>query len=259
VAINQEGPGPPSGKDAKVIALPDISRAFEYENAFYLSCDSTRMSKILAHYELFRMTWELPGAIIECGVFKGASLVRFAMLRELFGNTFSKKIVGFDTFGLFPETDYEPDKKRRTAFVESAGEESISIEQLQFVLEHKHCSRHVDLIAGDVRWTVPKYVEDNPELRISLLNLDTDLYEPAVAILEHLWPRVLKGGIVILDDYGTFPGETKAVDEFFRDRCVTIRKLPFCMTPCYIVKEEFPTTSGFAAEAAVGTAGWRDA
>jgi hypothetical protein len=228
------------GKGSCLIALPDINRAFDYENAFYLSCDSTRMSKVLAHYELFKMTWELPGAIVECGVFKGASLVRFAMFRELFGNTFSKKIVGFDTFGLFPETDYEPDRKRRAELVKSAGEESISVEQLQFVLEHKHCSRHVDLVPGDVRSTVPKYVEDNPELRISLLNLDTDLYEPAVTILEHLWPRVVKHGIVVLDDYGTFAGETKAVDDFFRGQSVAIRKFPFCMTPCYIVKEELP-------------------
>ena len=44
------------------------------------------------------MTMDVPGAIVECGVFKGTSLARFAMFRELFGNTFSKKIIGFDIF-----------------------------------------------------------------------------------------------------------------------------------------------------------------
>ena len=62
--------------------LPDFSKAFEYENNFYLSCDNTRLSKIIAHYELFKMTMHLPGAIVECGVFKGASLVRFAGFRD---------------------------------------------------------------------------------------------------------------------------------------------------------------------------------
>ena len=50
--------------------------------------------------ELFKMTMDIPGAIVECGVFKGASLARFAMFRELFGNTFSKKIL----FSLFFRT-----------------------------------------------------------------------------------------------------------------------------------------------------------
>jgi hypothetical protein len=75
-----------------VIALPDLSLRWEYENNFYLSCDVTRISKILAHYELFKMTNELPGAVVECGVFKGASLVRFAAFRDLLGSPYSRAI-----------------------------------------------------------------------------------------------------------------------------------------------------------------------
>ncbi|MEC4816734.1 MAG: TylF/MycF/NovP-related O-methyltransferase, partial [Scytonema sp. PMC 1069.18] len=84
--------------------------------------------------------------------------------------------------------------------------------------------------------TVPKYVDKHPELKISLLNLDTDIYEPAVVILEYLFPLITKGGILILDDYGVFPGETQAVDEYFKKQNVEIKKFPFCMTPCYVVK-----------------------
>lgn len=83
---------------------------------------------------------------------------------------------------------------------------------------------------------VPKYVKDNPQLKISLLNLDTDIYEPAVTILENFYPRITRGGILILDDYETFPGEAKAVDDYFKDRKIEIKKFSFCMTPCYIVK-----------------------
>ena len=67
--------------------------------------------------------------------------------------------------------------------------------------------------------------------------VDTDIYEPAVTILEHLYPKIVKGGICVLDDYSTFPGETKAVDEYFKDQNIKIHKFPFCMTPCYIVKD----------------------
>ena len=222
-----------------MIQLPDFERAWDYENAFHLTCDSTRISKILAQWELFRMVWDVPGAILECGVFKGASLARFAAFRQLVGPPFSKKIIGFDTFERYPETGFPDDKPFRERFVQAAGEQSISLNQLMKVLEHKKCEQNVELVAGDICETVPKYVEQKPQLKISLLNLDTDIYEPAVTILEHLYPHIVKGGILIVDDYGTFPGETKAVDEYIvkKNLNVTIRKFPFRMTPCYIVVE----------------------
>jgi len=219
-----------------MIELPNFEKAFEYENNFYLSCDITRISKILSHYEIYKMIKEIPGEIVECGVFKGASYLRFAMFREIFGNPFSKKIIGFDTFGKFPETAFQDDEKARNQFIGSAGADSISKEQLLKIMNHKGLNKHIDLIKGDITETVPAYVKANPELKISLLNLDTDIYEPAVTILEHLYPRITKGGILMLDDYGTHPGETKAVDEYFQNKDVEIKKFSFAMTPCYIVK-----------------------
>jgi hypothetical protein len=158
------------------------------------------------------------------------------MFREIFGNPFSKKIIGFDTFGKFPETSFQDDKKARNQFIDSAGADSISKKQLLEILDHKGLNKHIDLIEGDITETVPAYVKANPELKISLLNLDTDIYEPAVSILEHLYPKITKGGILMLDDYGTHPGETKAVDEYFHNKDVKIKKFSFAMTPCYIVK-----------------------
>lgn len=221
-----------------MITLPDFKKAFEYENNFYLSCENTRLSKIIAHYELFRMIEHIPGAIVECGVFKGASFVRFAGFRNLLGNPYSHKLIGCDIFGAFPKTEYKDDKKYREGFIQSAGEQSISKEQLLKVLKNKGADQNVDLVEGDIVKSIPQYLKENPYLKIALLNLDTDIYEPSVTVLENLWPRIVKGGILILDDYGTFPGETKAVDDYFKDKDVKIRKFPYAMTPCYIVKEK---------------------
>jgi len=182
------------------------------------------------------MIKEITGEIVECGVFKGASYLRFAMFREIFSNPYSKKIIGFDTFGKFPETSFQDDEKARTQFIDSAGSDSISKEQLLKILDNKGLNKHVELIEGDITETVPEYVKANPELKISLLNLDTDIYEPAVSILEYLYPKITKGGILMLDDYGTHPGETKAVDEFFKNKDIQIKKFSFAMTPCYIIK-----------------------
>lgn len=221
-----------------MIELPDLAKSFEYENNFYLSCDSSRISKILAHYELYKKALSVPGVIVECGVFKGASLSRFVMFRDLFENSHSKKIVGFDAFGEFPITNYNDDKIFRQNFIDDAGEEGISTDQLYQVLENKGLNQNVELIKGDINNTVPEYIEKHPELKISLLNLDTDIYEPAVTILEKLYPRITNGGILIIDDYGVFPGETKAVDEFLKGKKVKIRKFPFAKTPSYIIKED---------------------
>lgn len=220
-----------------MIPLPDFGKTFEYENNFYLSCNTTRIGKMLAHYELYKMASNIPGAIIECGVFKGISLVRFAMFQELFNKQSPKKIIGFDVFDKFPETNFTDDKIPREKFIEEAGEQSISKEQLKQVLKWKGIEKTVELVEGDITLTIPLYVQDHPELKISLLNLDVDIYEPSVTILEYLYPRLVKGGILILDDYNRFPGETKAVNDYFKDKYIRIQKFSFCTTLYYLVKK----------------------
>ena len=81
--------------------------------------------------------------------------------------------------------------------------------------------------------TVPRYIEENPGLRISLLHLDLDLYEPTKVALEYLYPKVVPGGAVILDEYGMegFPGESAAFDEYFGDNRPVLKKFPFISTP----------------------------
>ncbi|HHT9135730.1 MAG TPA: TylF/MycF/NovP-related O-methyltransferase [Candidatus Wunengus sp. YC60] len=214
----------------------DFTKYFEYENGFYLTSDISRIGKLLAHYEIYKKILDLPGEIVECGVFKGASLIRFATFRDLLESPFSRKVIGFDVFGEFPETHYVPDKHFVKSFIESAGKTGISIEKLKEVFEHKKTINY-ELVKGDINQTIPEYANKNPQLKIALLHIDTDVYEPAVTILENLFDRVVRGGIIAFDDYGTFPGETKAVDDFFTDKKNIIRKLSISHIPSYIVKE----------------------
>ena len=107
------------------------------------------------------------------------------------------------------------------------------------VLKYKGIDENLELVEGDICETIPKYIDIEPSLKISLLNLDPDIYEPSVTTLEYLWPRIVKGGILILDDYGKFTGETKAIDDYFKGKDVKIRKFSFCQYPSYIIKEDF--------------------
>ncbi len=221
-----------------MIRIPDCNKAFEYENAFYLSCDTGRIGKFLAHFELFKMISGLRGAIVECGVFKGASFVRFAMFRSLFEEKKKRRIIGFDTFEEFPETNFEDDKQCREDFLKKAGTQSISVGQLKSVLKKKKCEDNTELVKGDITKTLPEYVKSHPRLKISMLNLDVDIYEPAATVLEYLYPKIVKGGVLLLDDYKIFPGETKAVDDYFKGSKVIIREFPFSVTPKYIIKNQ---------------------
>lgn len=210
-------------------------KKFLYENGFYLTSDISRIGKALAQYELYKRIVTLPGAIVECGVFKGASFLRLATYRELLENSVSRKLIGFDIFGEFPATHCVDDKQHRASFIDSAGAESISCSELDKVMKLKGI-KNFELIKGDIIETVPKYVTDNPQLKIALLHVDTDIYEPASVILAELYDKVCRGGIIVFDDYGVFPGETKAVDEFFSDKNVQFEKLSLAHIPAFIVK-----------------------
>ncbi len=195
------------------------------------------MGKLLAHYELFRAVAHLRGAIVECGVFKAASFARFAAFRDLIGDPATQPLVGFDTFGDFPTTALEADQARRDAFVADAGGESIGVDQLHRVLAAKGIAGNVDLVAGDICETVPAWAAANPDVGIVLLHVDVDLYEPSLVVLEHLWPRLVPGGVLVLDDYGRWEGETRAFHEHFGDDPPPVERLPFVdATPVHVFK-----------------------
>jgi Macrocin-O-methyltransferase (TylF) len=216
--------------------LYDLTKKFDYENGFYATADPSRFSKFITHLEFFKQTSTVRGEILEFGIFKGNSFFRWIKFRDLLEQTSSRKVIGFDIFGDFPEAQFEGDKQRRDDFVEETnGGKSISLEEMQELLDKQSLSKNVELIKGDILVTLKNYLEKNPHLKISLLHIDVDLYEPVKEILEQLYDRVSTGGIIILDDYGTFAGTNKAVDDFFNNKA-QVKKLPFSNTISYIVK-----------------------
>lgn len=212
----------------------DADKKWDYENGFYLTSHVSRIPKLLAHYELYQSIIDLPGHVVECGVFKGASLIRFCTFREILESPFSRKIIGFDAFGKFPQQDSTEDQKFIEKFERDAGD-GISVDELKKVFAYKGFENY-ELVQGDVIETIPAYVESHPELKIALLHIDVDVYTPSVAILNNLFERVVRGGLIVLDDYGTVAGETNAVDEYIAEQDIAVEKLPISHIPCYIRK-----------------------
>lgn len=213
----------------------DTDKAFDYENGFYLTSDPRRLGKLLAHFEIYQRIVGLPGAVVECGVFKGPSLIRFATFRDLLESSFSRKIIGFDSFGSFPSQANAEDDAYARKHEQFAGA-GISVAELKQALALKKIENY-ELIEGDICKTVPDYAEQHPELRIALLHVDVDVYEPSMVALQTLYRRVVPGGVVIFDDYGTVAGETRAVDEFFAGQDILLQKLPISHIPAFLVKK----------------------
>ncbi len=216
----------------------EYSRAWDYENGFYLTSPLSRLSKAIAHYELYKRIVELPGDVVEAGTFKGASFIRFATFREMLESQYSRKLISFDIFGKFPkETNGAIDKSFIEDFSSDAGD-GISKEELEAALDRKGVCNY-ELVQGNVLRTIPEYVKNKPQLRIALLHIDVDVYDASMCALEYLYERVVPGGIIVLDDYGVVHGETKAVDKYFESKHTPprLQKLPFYHRPVYLVKE----------------------
>lgn len=212
----------------------DSNLQWEYENGFYLTSHITRIPKMLAHYELYKQIVNLPGNVVECGVFKGASFVRFCTFREILESPYSRKIIGFDMFGKFPVPEETDDANFVEKFEQTAGE-GISVNELTKWLNTKGVD-NFELIQGDILQTLDEYLATHPELKIAMLHIDVDVYKPTVHILSRLYEHVVPGGLILFDDYATVAGETRAVDEFLSAKKLAIEKLPTSHIPCFTRK-----------------------
>jgi hypothetical protein len=210
---------------------------WDHENAFYWFSDTRRIGKLLSHYELYKMIQGLPGDVIECGVYKATSLIRWSTFRAVLESEFSRKILAFDAFGTFPTS--QADTQDDASFIErfeSAGGEGLTVSETKDIFRFKRIDQNVHFVQGDVHDTVPKWLKNHPEGKVALLHLDMDVYEPTKAVLDQLWDRLVKGGIVVVDDYNAVGGATKAVDEFLTDKNICVQKLGLSHVPCYFVK-----------------------
>lgn len=176
------------------------------------------LKRFLAMYEVFKLALPVKGSVVDCGIFRGFSLMTWAKLSTILEpENLTRRIYGFDTFEGFPAThekDKGPFKDIQTGEL-SAG----SYEELQALIKEYDADRFlghlpkVELIKGDIATTLPAFVNDRPHLLVSLLFIDCDLYEPTRAALEHCLPRMPRGAILAFDelDNPIWPGETQAV------------------------------------------------
>ena len=205
---------------------PDISSDRDFTRIHEV-CDPFTMTSIERMYGLYRavkyvVEQNIPGDIVECGVWMGGSAMVAAMTLDLVGDR-SRDLYLYDTFeGMTPPSDQDVNHEGVHAndFLNPEdrveGESNVwayaSLETVGRNLDKTGVPRdRFHLIRGKVEETIP---EQSPE-KISLLRLDTDWYASTAHELKYFYPVLSLGGVLIIDDYGHWRGSREATDEYF--------------------------------------------
>ncbi len=206
----------------------------EYFQKLYIEIKPYTMTSMLKCYALYKavkyiVKAEIPGDFVECGVWKGGSAILIARVLRDLGVT-DRKIYMYDTYSgmvkpSLHDKTVESSRKNPVKIWQSAQKKAhnewclASFEEVQENI--RVAGYDVDnfiLIKGTVEETIPQNIPQ----KIALLRLDTDWYESTRHELSHLYPLLEKAGILIIDDYGYWAGQRKAVDEYFN-------KIPFLL------------------------------
>jgi len=162
----------------------------------------------------------VPGAIVECGVWRGGSMMAAARTLLSLGSS-ERDLYLFDTFeGMSPPSEHDVDMGGQRAGAMLATQSKTdagsywcyaSLEDVRGALAQVgYPAERVHYVKGKVEETVPAQAPQ----QIALLRLDTDWYESTQHELRHLFPRLARGGVIIIDDYGHWRGARQAVDEY---------------------------------------------
>jgi len=166
-------------------------------------------------------TSHISGAVVECGIGDGFS---FAILAK-HANVASKDLYGFDSFEGFPEPAKEDDSHYE---IKKGGWSNVQREvveqKVKEVVPVDYFEGCVKIIPGFFGDTLPK----NPTGPISFLHLDGDLYQSYMDCYEHLYDKVVPGGVILIDEYlngieyAKYPGGFKAASVFFANKEVDV-------------------------------------
>lgn len=193
----------------------------------YNRCKTFTMTSVERLYSLYKSVEYIadagiPGDFVECGVWRGGScmLMALGLLRR---RDTERHILMYDTYAGHPRPDAQKDidiwgnraveEWQRRAAEGTVGEWGLaSLADVQAnLISTGYPSARLVFIEGLVEYTVPEIKSE----KLALLRLDTDWYESTRIALHYLYPRLVEGGVLIIDDYGHYKGQRQAVDEYF--------------------------------------------
>jgi O-methyltransferase len=169
---------------------------------------------------------QIPGALVECGVWRGGSMMAVALTLLRLGVT-DRDLYLFDTFAGMTEPgeqDVKHTGERAVDVLAGSSRDShdwavASLDEVrEAVSTVGYPEERIHFVQGPVEETLP----ENAPGEIALLRLDTDWYSSTKHALVHLYPRLSRGGVLIVDDYAYWQGARQAVDEYVRENDLAV-------------------------------------
>ncbi len=208
-----------------------ITYPLEFEKLLFP--ESTLASgKSIAHYQLYKKVRHLDGTIIKCGITAEEGYTRFAMFKSLMSPHSNQKMIAFEKDTSVVEYS---GIKNNTPYA-NINLNAIVINNKEQNLIQKGINDEVHFVPGNVNSSIPDYLIENPELKIAFLNIDFDDYESTLSSLEYFYPRLVEGGILVLDNYYKNEEEYKAIQTYFCTSDMAIHKFSVVKGPHFIVK-----------------------
>jgi hypothetical protein len=161
----------------------------------------------------------IEGAFVECGVYLGGSVMAVELILARHEGTL-RHVYALDTFSGSVRRNAEFDIHQQTRSATGVPQAGLDYSEGAIANMRSVGYPGLRIVKGDVLQTIPTLEVD----RIALLLLDTDTYETTKFELESLYDRVVRGGVVIVDDYGYTVGCRKAVDDFLATRTPVLLK-----------------------------------
>lgn len=200
------------------------------------------LTDLLSLDALYRMILDVSGVIIEFGVHRGRHLAALTALRGVHEPyNPHRRIIGFDTFTGFPEVTVIDATSPaavpgRFAVAEDYPQHLRDVLDAHEDNEHLRHIRRTLLVQGDVRDTLPRYLEQNPQTIVALAYFDLDLYEPTRDTLRAVLPFLSQGSVLAFDQLGhaKWPGETAALRDVLGSGHARLKILPGRATPTYL-------------------------
>lgn len=212
-----------------MITFDDLDPDFKEYYDLVVDFTKTTTERLYALYTAidYIVSAGISGSIVECGVWRGGSSMLSALRLKALDDT-TRMIYLYDTYaGMSEPTSVDVNIGNRPAIKKWKSQNAVEKNLWDYApledVQENMCltgypEDHIRFIKGKVEDTIPNVIPD----RIALLRLDTDWYESTYHEMVHLFPLLVPGGVLLIDDYGHWKGARKAIDQYISENKLSL-------------------------------------
>ncbi len=188
-----------------------VEYSCDFEKMRHLPVNEKDSEKLLAHYQLHNKVSHKAGSIVKCGVTKD----------------------GFHSYAKFIDFLISDSSQKSIAFEKFPNSNCVILNQSEQINTQQKAS----FVAGNIDDSITAYLMEEPELKIAYLHIDLDDYEATLTSLQFFFPRLVPGGMLVLDNYFKREEDYDAVIDYFSNQPISFSNFSAAGGPHYFVRE----------------------